>query len=381
MRNRLALAGGLVLIAIFLITLTVSILDRAEGTSGYPAYSSLSNGDGGLKAYYDALGRLGFITSRNFLPLHKIAGSQADIVYAGPTLQSFEYASTADLELFEQLAGKGGRVIVLLSSEGIIGRASATMPNRQAKPLSKAAKPPIPTLKQRWGIQVAYRESPREKNNFSALLDGLDFVPATWHFSSWTNDWIPSHMRDYSPLFLERRFGKGSVLLIANARLFTNRELLVKPDAQLLASVPGSHRRIVFDESHLGLEDTGTVAGLAATHHLQWLVLAFVALATLYVWRSSFSFVPPTGRSADSPVAGQDASLALASLLAQSIPQRGVLAAAGEEWNRSHATRSRGGHDIDDTQLARLRAVPPGEAVTVFNKLVREMGPVCPRVH
>ena len=246
MRSRLALIGGLVLIAIFLVTLVATVLDRAEGSSGFPAYSSLNNGEEGLKAYYDALGRLGFETRRNFLPLHKIAGVQADIIYAGPTLQSFEYASNADLELFEQLANKGGRPILLLSSEGLISRVTPKKPASVPKYDGKGLKPPDPTLKRRWGIQVAYRELPREGNRFGPLLNRLDVVPATWHFSSWTNDWIPSHMRDYSPLFLERRFGKGSVLLVANARLFTNRELLLKPDEQLLAALPGPHRQHHF---------------------------------------------------------------------------------------------------------------------------------------
>jgi hypothetical protein len=382
MRNRLALVGGLVLIAIFLITLTVSVLDRAEGTSGYPAFSSLNNSDQGLKAYYDALGRLGFLTSRNYLPLYKIAGAPADIVYAGPTLQSFEYASNADLKLFEQLAGKGARVVILLSSEGMIGRGTSTKPNPLTGPKEKPAKPPVPTLKQRWGIQVAYREEPREKNKFFPLLNRLEFVPATWHFSSWTNDWMPSHMRDYSPLFLERPFGKGSVLLIANARLFTNRELLLKPDPQLLAAVPGAHRRIIFDESHLGLEDTGSVAGLAAAHHLQWLVLGFMALAAIFVWRSSFSFVPPPGQPADGSIAGQDAGFALASLLAQSIPRTAILSAVAEEWNRSRLAcgsalltrpaRNRSGSDIAEEQLARLRALPPEQAAAAYNELVHQ---------
>jgi hypothetical protein len=374
MRNRLALIGGLGLIAIFLITLTVSVLDRAEGTSSYPAYSSLNNGDEGLKAYYEALSRLGFATSRNYQPLYKIAGASADIVYAGPALQSFEYASNADLELFEQLAGKGARVVILLSSEGLIGRVTSTKPNPPSGPKEKPVKPPVPTLKQRWGIQVAYREEPREKNSFFPLLNRLEFVPATWHFSSWTNDWMPSHMRDYSPLFLERQFGKGSVLLIANARLFTNRELLLKPDAQLLAAVPSVHRRIIFDESHLGLEDTGSVSGLASAHHLQWVVLGFVALAVIFVWRSSFSFVPPPGRSADVSVAAQDAGFALASLLAQSIPPGAIVNAVAEEWNRSRPlvtrfARSRGGNDITEEQLARFRALPPEQAAEVYNEL------------
>ncbi|HEX4231020.1 MAG TPA: DUF4350 domain-containing protein [Bryobacteraceae bacterium] len=377
MRNRLALIGGLVLIAIFLITLTVSVLDRAEGTSAYPAYSSLNNGDEGLKAYYDALGRLGFVTSRNYLPLHKIAGTAADVVYAGPTLQSFEYASNADLELFEQLAEKGARVVILLSSEGLIGHVTSAKINPRTAPQEKPAKPPMPTLKRRWGIQVAYREQPRERNSFLPLFNRLAFVPAIWHFSSWTNDWMPSHMRDYSPLFLERPFGKGNVLLIANARLFTNRELLLKPDAQVLAAVPGDYRRIIFDESHLGLQDTGSVAGLASAHHLQWLLLGFIVLAVIFVWRSSFSFVPPPGRPPDEWVAGQDAGYALASLLAQSIPPGAVLNAVAEEWNRSRPLLTRsvhihGGNEIAREQLAHLRGSTAEQAAAVYNELVHQ---------
>lgn len=366
MRNRLALASGLALIAIFIATATLSILRRAQGVSGYPDYSSLNNGDDGLKAYYEALSRLGFVTSRNFQPLHKLAGQQADIIYAGPTLQSFEFAPNTDLELFQQIAEKGARVIILLSSEGLVRYA--------AKTKEKPVNPRQPTLKKRWGVQVAYRVLPyrqeyRNKRNFQGLFNSPEEVPATWHFSSWTNDWMPSHMRDYSPLFLERRFGKGSVLLIANSRLFTNRELLLNPDVQLLAALPGARRHVIFDESHLGIGDTGTVAGLATAHHLQWMLLGFVSLAAIYVWRSSFSFVPPAGRPADSSIPGQDVGFALANLLAQSIPPRGLLLAVAEEWNHSRALRHRTAHDIDEAQLALLRLVSPDQAAHVYNEL------------
>ncbi|HEX4810276.1 MAG TPA: hypothetical protein VH325_15155 [Bryobacteraceae bacterium] len=359
MRNRLALVCGLTLIAIFVATLIVSVLRRAQGASGYPSYSSLNNGDEGLKAYYDALTRLGFLTSRNFLPLHRVTGEQADIVYAGPTLQSLEFAPNADLELFEQIAAKGARVVILLSSEGFV-RKTAKKSNE------KPPTPPQPTLKNRWGVQVAYRVLAYRQD---LRADSPDVFPATWHFSSWTNLWMPSHMRDYSPLFLERRFGKGSVLLVANSRLFTNRELLLKPDAQVLAALPGAHRRIIFDESHLGIEDTGTVAGLATAHHLQWLLLGLVGLAAIYAWRSSFSFVPPAGRPADASIAGQDAGLSLARLLAQSIPPRALLLAVAEEWNRSRTQRHRSAHDIDEAQLARLRLASADQAAHVYNQL------------
>jgi hypothetical protein len=363
-RERLASTTVFVLLGIFLATLGVSIIRRAESTSGYPSYSSLNNGNEGLKAYFDTLVRLGFATSRNFQPIRKLAGSQADLFYAGQSIRSLEFLAPKELEVFEHLAENGARVVLLLAPDGMIERREKSKTKREGTKLTE------PTLKNRWGIEVAYREG-LPKDTTDALLVKLGLVPFTWKFASWTRDWMPSQTRDASPLFLERHFGKGSILLISNAKLFTNRELLTRPDGLILAAVPGQHRQVIFDESHLGILDTGSVAGLATAHHLQWLLLGFIAVAVLYIWRSAVSFVPPTGRQAEPSVAGQSAYVALSRLLMQSVPKRSVLLVAAEEWNRSRTLRGQSAQDIRKEDLERLKHLSPAGAPAEYNALAK----------
>ena len=208
------------------------------------------------------------------------------------------------------------------------------------------------------------------------FLARLGVVPVTWCFSSWPPSWRPSQVRDGAPLFLERVFGSGAIVLMANSKLFTNRELLVHPDAEALAYAPGEYREIIFDESHLGLADTGSVMGLAAAHNLEWMLLGFVALGILHVWRSSLSFIPPLAAPADEAASGRDAHLALSHLLMQSVPRRAVLRAAGEEWNRSArlqaGTRAQ---PLSQDELNRLEHIAPHDTAAEYRAVAARLNP------
>jgi hypothetical protein len=355
-RERLAFLAALLLAAGFVFVVVRSILRRSETTYNYPSYSSLNNGDQGTKAYFEALRKLNFFPERNFKPIHNLEGAAADIFYAGTNLAAFRYAETKEFEQFERLAQQGARLIIAFDATGTVNLRTAPSKARED------------VLKRRWGIELTYtrRNISKAASNFMASLEVL---PVTWHFSSWTREWSASETRQDKPLFLERHFGKGSILLIANAALFTNRELLLHPDSHALAAAPGPHRKVIFDESHLGLEDTGTVIGLAAAHGLNWMLLGFIVLAALYVWRNLASFVPSTPPRRDTAVSGRDAYSALSNLLMQSVPGKSILRAAGEEWNRTVIRRRGFTRTIDEEVLARLAHIEPANAPEEYKTL------------
>lgn len=367
-RERLALTAVLLLTAVFLFSIVRSVLRHAETTYNYPAYSSLNNGDEGTKAYFEALRQLGYKPARNYQPLRKLEGTQANIFYAGAGLAAFRYLEVKELQEFEHLAERGARIIIAFDADGIVEKPKA---RAQSKDHSKHPARED-TLKERWGIQLTFtkRSVSKAVNEFMSQLNS---IPVSRHFSSWVNDWTPSQIKNGIPLFLERRFGRGSVLLIAESKLFTNRELLIHPDTQVLAAVPASRRAIIFDESHLGLEDTGTVVGLAAAHGLQWMMLGFVVLAVLYVWRGSTSFVPPTPARRDIAVAGHDAHSALANLLMQSVPKKSILGLVAEEWNRTVSGRRALARKISTDELNRLRHAKPVDFPAEYRSLARQL--------
>lgn len=369
-RNRFAFAATLALAVLFVFAMLGSVLRRADTTYNYPSYSTLNNGDNGTKAYFDALARLGFAPARNFNMLRRLAGSRAAIFYAGAELWSFRYSDDDDLKQFEQLAERGARVVITLEPEAV---AEMAQEERMHPPHSQLTRPPEDNLTKRWGIETAYidRTVPKENREFLARLG---VVPVTWRFSSWIGAWRPSHLRNGSPLFLERTFGQGSIALMANSKLFTNRELLIHPDLDVLASASGGYRSIIFDESHLGLADTGSVVGLATAHDLEWMLLGFLLLAILYVWRSSVSFVPRLSAPVEASVSGRDAHLALSHLLMQSVPSGSVLRVAGEEWNRSGALQVRGRvRPLSQGELERLGRMRPADAAAEYCALAARL--------
>ncbi|HEX3682943.1 MAG TPA: DUF4350 domain-containing protein [Bryobacteraceae bacterium] len=369
-RNQLAFAAASALAAIFVFALLGPVLRRTDTTYNYPSYSSLNNGGNGTKAYFAALARLGLAPSRNFKSLRKLTGARAAIFYAGSELWSFRYSDDQELKQFEQLAERGARVVIALDPEAVV---EIPQQKRTHPPPSLGARPPEDNLKKRWGIETAYvnRTVSHENREF---LAGLGVLPVTWRFSSWSGTWRPSHLRNGSPLFLERAFGQGSIVVIANSKLFTNRELLIHPDSDVLASAPGGYRSVIFDENHLGLADTGTVVGLAVAHDLEWMLLGFLVLAILYVWRSSVSFVPRLSAPVEASVSGRDAHLALSHLLMQSIPSGSVLRVAAEEWNRSAALQARAtSRPLSENDLERLGQLRPADVAAEYRALAAQL--------
>ena len=365
-RERLALLAIVVLACLFAYILVRSVLRRAETTYNYPAYSSLNNSAEGLKAYFDTLTRLGYRTSRNYRPLEKLTSARAEVFYAGPGLAAFRYTDAKQFEQFEALANHGARLVIIFDSDNVI---DLHKPNPIANPKNSPPAPPtIDLLKKRWGIDLAY--VPRPMNTRTReIMSTFHSLPVTWRFSSWTTDWSPSQSENGSPLFLERKFGDGSILLIGDAKPFTNRELLLHPNTALLAAAAGTNRVIFFDESHLGLEDTGTVAGLATAHHLHWMLLGFLVLAALYVWHSAVAFIPPAEIPSSTALSGKDAHSALSSLLAQSIPTKSVLRVVAEEWNRTVRGRHGFSREISQNELNRLAHLDPASTPAEYNRL------------
>jgi hypothetical protein len=361
--------GVLALCGVFSVTMVRAIFLRSETTYNYPAYSSLNNAEKGTKAYFDALTRLGFVTSRNYRPLAKLVNANAAILYAGPALQAFRFSDEKELRQFEQLAKGGARVVLAFDPEGsIMGHPAKPKPGQ--KPDGRERKD---NLSKRWGVELKHSERavPAEMRD---LLGALELQPVYWQFSSWSGDWTPSQLRNGTPIFLERRFGRGSVLLIGNSKLFTNRELLTTPDSAALAAVTGAYRNIIFDESHLGLQETGTVMALAIRHRLEWMLVGFAALAILYLWRSSVSFVPRVSVPVDAAISGRDAHTALSNLLMQSVPAAAVLRVSAEEWNRCISMHGRSaGQTFSTEDLAGLGAVTPEHAVSQYRAIANRL--------
>jgi len=373
-----AAAASLALVLVFGVAAFESVVRRAENYSYYPAYSSLDNEDSGLKAYYETLVRLGVGVSRNYRPFLKLAGQKATVIYAGPNLGDFRFRSEKDLEQFEQVAQGGARVLILFQTketryEKVAAPLEAKPGKGPVKPRGEM-QPRTDSMLKRWGIEEMEIDVANAKRpaGAEALTPSVVRRDVLWNFAKWDPRWKPVLSgADGKPILLERSFGQGSIGLLAAVEPFTNYQLLTKPDAALLAVTMAGPRPLIVDEAHLGVAENETVAGLARQHHLEWILLGFLALAVLYVWRNAASFVPPLQPGTEGGVNGRDAHAALASLLAQSVGREKLLKEIGAEWKHSerYLTDFTG---FGESELEQLAGTPVSEATQAYLSLARK---------
>ena len=269
---------------------------RFAPQTGYPPYSSLQAGPGGAKLLFEALAKTGRVqVSRDYLPMGEAKLTGAAVFYLGVTPDALRAAPTDVLSKFEHIATSGNRLII-----GIAGGKT---------PVKWSASP---ALQKRWGIRVSD----------DGTLAAKD--PAAWHRPPGTES-------------LERSFGMGSIVLLPHAERLNNESLARSASARALAAqLVGNKPIVVFEEAHLGIIESGSIAGLARHYRLQGLMAGLLLVITLFIWNRMWVFPPASAleESSGSAVVASDARLMFTSLLARHIGPQRLMNVCISEWNR-----------------------------------------------
>jgi hypothetical protein len=187
-----------------------------------------------------------------------------------------------------------------------------------------------------------------------------------WHSSlvltNLDSTWRTIYARGRHPVMAEKSFGRGTVVLATDSYFLSNQAMWKERQPQLLAWLIGPARHVVFDEAHLGVVETSGVAVLLRKYRLTGVIAALVVLAGLFIWKNSFSLVPPYAGETRSPyVPGKDATAGFINLLRRNIPPRQVLEVCFEQWTRSLLNRANyriAAVDEAQTIMERERARP-----------------------
>ena len=161
-----------------------------------------------------------------------------------------------------------------------------------------------------------------------------------WHsatiFTNLDKSWRTIYARGTNPVVIERRFGRGTVVMATDSYFLSNEAMREDRHADLLAWFVGPNRHVIFDEAHHGIMETSGVATLVRNYRLHGLAAGLVVLAALFIWKNSMSFVPPhRDEESDGYVAGKDAAAGFVNLLRRNIPARDVLSVCFAEWTKS----------------------------------------------
>ncbi len=324
----------------------------------YPPYSSYRSDPLGTKAFYGGLSLLpGVDAERNAELLNRVSGLSEATIFLFGLRSDFSSMPKASLKALEDAALGGARIVISFAPTD--ARPAPTSNERKKAPEKDAKQNETPQkdvneqqnkeqescsktdgdLAGLWAVETQLSAD----RNADARLSGAEKgLPASlaWHttlvFKPREGVWRTIYAREGKPVLIERSYGKGSIVFSSDSFFLSNEAMKNNRYPHLLSWLCGNHRKIVFDETHLGISKSASIATLLRRHGLAPFFASLILLALLAIWGESTSFVPVCGEDGRTFVdAGKDYSTGLTNLLRRNIPSNDLLTLCLEEWKRS----------------------------------------------
>ena len=369
--NRVAVVLALLALAVFGAAVHRYFHRYFDAGAAGADYSSYLRGPKGTRALYEALEGLpqGSV-SRNVRPLDRLPeGDDTTLLIVGvePWL-----ISDADVRFLTRFAASGGRVVIavpesldLLSGDDKDSGDDAAKKgdgdsekdgekaekkaeekaeekpekkNQACDPKKGACAACCDSCESLWGAAFIEGESKgvKEARAVDAVKDALpEALPWRGDARIETGDehWRTVCTAGGAPVVAERGLGAGSVVLCSDSYLFSNEALAGDRQTRLLSWFLGGARRVIFEESHLGVFESEGVMSLALQYGLGPLLAVFAAVFALFAWRSLTSLDPGPPRDASvREAAGRGSGEALTGLLHRAVPPASLLGLCVREW-------------------------------------------------
>jgi hypothetical protein len=194
-------------------------------------------------------------------------------------------------------------------------------------------------LSKRWSLGIGLSTEKTAEASLSAPEKALP-ASLAWHsalvFEPQDPGWQVIYVRAGKPVLIERSYGKGSIVLSSDSFFLSNEAMRSKRYPQLLSWLCGHRRKIVFDETHLGVSKSPGIATLLRKYGLAPFFISLIVLFLLVIWKQAASLVSVYEEEEKASVdPGKDAFTGFTSLLRRNISPDHILSACLEEWKRS----------------------------------------------
>lgn len=347
MRGRASLFLLVLLSAAFLFGIVRLFELRFEAGDVYPQYSSLRADPLGVKALYDALAIVGRTDVRRCFHIRVFAESDApsSVLCLGmrPSDLAGDHEETYNALL--SMAASGSRVVLALFPAGERERepSEPTEDRRKGDREAKTSRAKIHarTLSER--LEFEMRDAGALKKPDATLADSARDLPLpkalAWHggaaFKPVDDDWKTIYERGGKPVLLERKFGRGTIVLSSDSYLFSNEGVRRDRHPGLIAWCVGPAGAVVFDETHLDVSEDPGIATLARYYHMHGLFAGLVLLAAVFVWKNISNPIQPHAAAMPDSVQGMDSTSAFVNLLRRNVPSGRLLDVCLDEWKHT----------------------------------------------
>lgn len=403
----LAVATVVVIALLAMFGFVRLFLLRFESGDIYPAYSSLRADPLGTRALYDAIQSCpGADVSRK----HRvIEATDVDVpctlLYLGIGTVDSMVVRRETAVIMNRFVRGGGRLVMTFlprnwtgpeeeeegegdGEEVVEDEDDDEDEGKEESEEEKAYKRSFVTLSEWWGVSLD--DDPVDPLSRALLHSGSqtgDLPPSischtSLFFDELDEPWQTVYRRGDRPVIVERRIGKGTLVLSTPTFFVSNEAVRDERYPELLAWMLGPHRTVVFDEYRHGIAESIGLAGLARRYRLHGAGAGLLLLALFFVWHSASALVPAGGNGdgdTDATV-GRTSVSGLVHLLRRNIPAGRLLSAGLAEWRKSQGrmTRDLEGRLERMGSIADAQAAAPGGArdlCKAYNEMSRIADP------
>ncbi len=386
-RNRLAAGTMIIIVLLFLAGVFHLFEMRFERGDIYPSYSSLRSDPLGTKVLYESLNNIpGISVARNYKPLHKLSHNPSpSFLYLGVDADSSIYLQESEAEHLESVIAQGGHFVIHFRPDYVtpdkyedklnagMGQNDSDMNqeniNKEKDEVDadvvKEALSKYSNLIDRWGVTLVNREwkceSECERKAAGILMSDKYDLPdiIEWHSSyyikSFDSSWSTVYAVDGQPILIERTFGEGKIIVATDTYYLSNEAMLKARYSRLISWLIGPNSNVVFDETHLGINEVPGISSLFKKYSLHWPLAGFLLLSLLFIWKNSTSLVPPDDSfyENDKSGEGRDYISGFVSLLHRNVPADNLIDTCYREWEKTFRSSKRDSREV----LNKIKAI------------------------
>jgi hypothetical protein len=380
--NKLFVILFLVVVAVFFLGVVNLFKIRFQSGDIYPVYSSLRSDPLGTKVMFEGLNHMRGVSSvRNYHPLYKIRHDpETTYLFLGMHTKNFIAFNKKDAEKLESILTDGGRIAMTVLPGRKPGKKCNTKREESCDTIheneqdtagdneniydkanidqDKDGPASYVNLAEQWGVALEYHNSSAASDGSgysnSLLITNRYNLPDTmsWHsqfyFRIIDNEWNEIYAIEGRPVLIERDFAHGKIILSTDTYFASNEAMLKERHPDLLSWIIGENRRVLFDETHLGIVEQPNLAALARKYRLHGLFAGFLFLAALFIWKNSTSFVPPDKNNEEESVqeSSKDYLSGLVNLLQRNIKSDDIMDVCFHEWAKTPGQQCHAANDL-----------------------------------
>ena len=222
------------------------------------------------------------------------------------------------------------------------------------------------TLAHKWNIKVSQikEKISKEEQMFAFNYDEQSIkttqnIPwrSNVYFENIGESWRVIYSFKHYPVVVERNWGQGSIVLLSSSYLMSNEALVNDRHPNVLSWLIGSKNRIIFDETHLGIQKNYGISYLLKKYNLFNILPLIILLMALLLWRNLYKFIPVSKQTSTTlkEISNNNiyGSVAMTNLLSSNVKNNKLLELCYNEWFDSIKSN----YKYTNTQIEKIKQV------------------------